>query len=133
MSFVRIAILITLVAALLAAAELSGVRQRLTLDGIRAVTAGPGGVLLFAALFVGAQVAHLPGMGFVAAAVVSWGPVRGGVIGWLGAGAAVCVTFAGVRAIGGKAPAKVSRPRLERLLAAIEKRPIRTVIALRLF
>jgi uncharacterized membrane protein YdjX (TVP38/TMEM64 family) len=132
MSVLRIGILVLLVAALILVAELTGLRARLSLDGIRALTAGPGGLALFAAAFSAAQVAHLPGMAFVAAAVVSWGPLRGGVIGWLAAVLAVCVSFVVVRAVGGRAPAKISRPRLERLLAAVERRPIRTVLMLRL-
>src|SRR5437763_259960 len=47
--------------------------------------------------------------------------------------AAACVTFIVVRSVGGKAPAKVSRPRVEKLLAAVDRRPIRTVFLLRLF
>src|SRR5437879_2254975 len=115
MSLVRIGILVTLVAALIAAAELSGVRAHLSLDNIRALTAGAGvaGMLLFVALFAAAQVAHLPGMMFVGAAVVSWRPWRGGAVGWLGAVAAVCASFAVVRAVGGRAPAKLSHPRLK--------------------
>src|SRR5258706_443135 len=79
-----------------------------------------------------AQVAHLPGMAFVVAAVVSWGPALGGLIGWLGAVLAVCASFVVVRSVGGRAPAKLSRPRLEKLLAAVERRPIRTVMVLRM-
>jgi uncharacterized membrane protein YdjX (TVP38/TMEM64 family) len=132
MSALRIAILVTLVVALILAAELTGLRSKLSLDGIRALTAGPGGIALFVALFIAAQLAHLPGTAFLAAAVVSWGPLRGGAIGWVAALAAACVCFAVVRGVGGKAPPKVSRPRLERILAAVEKRPIRTVFVLRL-
>jgi uncharacterized membrane protein YdjX (TVP38/TMEM64 family) len=132
MSALRIAILVTLVLGLIVAAELTGVRSKLTLDGLRALTAGPSGMLLFTVSFVAAQLAHLPGMAFVAAAVVSWGPLVGGLVGWAAAVTAVCTSFTVIRAVGGRAPAKVSRPRIERLLQAVERRPIRTVIVLRM-
>jgi uncharacterized membrane protein YdjX (TVP38/TMEM64 family) len=130
----RIAILVTLVAALIAAAWLSGVRAQLSLDNIHALTArcGTVGVLAFVALFAAAHLAHLPGLVFVAAAVVSWGQLLGGLVAWLGAVAAMSLSFVVVRAIGGKAPEKISRPRIEQLLQTLDRRPIRTVMLLRI-
>jgi uncharacterized membrane protein YdjX (TVP38/TMEM64 family) len=134
MSARRMAILVTLVAALIAAAWLSGVRAHLSLDGIRELTArcGPVGMVAFVALFAAAQLAHLPGMVFAAAAVVSWGQLLGGLIAWMGALAAGSLSFVVVRAIGSKAPDQISRPRVERLLQTLERRPIRTVMLIRL-
>ena len=87
------------------------------------------GVLLFLLLFVGAHVAHLPGMVFVAAAVLSWGRLWGGALGWLGAVLAVSASFLLGRAVGGRVQSQ--RPLVQKLFQLLEKRPIRTVIALR--
>jgi uncharacterized membrane protein YdjX (TVP38/TMEM64 family) len=134
MSRWRIGILITLVLGLILGAELLGVRACLSLDGLRNFTqkAGGWGVLLFLLAFCAAHLAYLPGMMFVVASVLSYGQVWGGILGWLGAVLAVSATFMVVRTVGGRAPEKVSRPRLQKLLATLEKRPIRTIIVLRM-
>jgi uncharacterized membrane protein YdjX (TVP38/TMEM64 family) len=131
MSRLRIVILAAVVVALLVAAELSGLRARLSLDGIRHLSAACGGwaIVGFIALFVGAQVAHIPGMVFVAAAVLSWGRLWGFCLGLVGAILAVAASFLLVRAIGGRV--ETQRPSVKRLLATLEKRPIRTVLLLR--
>ncbi len=134
MSARRIATLVTLTVALVAIAELTGLRARLSLDGVRALTASAGlwGMLLFVALFSAAQLVYAPGAVFMAAAVVSWGQLLGGTLAWLGALTAASVTFAVARSVGGKAPEKLARPRVERLLALVDRRPIRAVFLLRL-
>jgi uncharacterized membrane protein YdjX (TVP38/TMEM64 family) len=134
MSRWRIGILITLVLGLIVGAELLGVRACLSLDGLRSFTARAGawGVVLFLAAFCAAHLAYLPGMMFVVASVLSYGQLWGGILGWVGAVLAVSATFVVVRTIGGTIPATVNRPRLQKLLATLEKRPIRTIIVLRL-
>ena len=113
--------------------EVSGLRARATLDGLRAwvSTAGVWSVALFVGLFVVGQLAFLPGMVFVVAAVTLWGPLRGGALAWASAVLAVSLTFLTVRGVGGRALADLERPLMRRMLARLEARPITTVFFLR--
>jgi uncharacterized membrane protein YdjX (TVP38/TMEM64 family) len=99
--------------------------------------AGAAGVLLFLVAFAIGELLHVPGLVFVAAAVLTWGRVAGGAIAYAGALVSVSVSFAVVRGIGGKALAEVDwkagRWRwVGKLMDQLERRPIATVTLLRL-
>lgn len=94
--------------------------------------AGAAGVALFVLAFAVGELVHVPGMVFVAAAVMAWGRVAGGAIAYVASLVSVSVSFAVVRAIGGQPLAQLAQPRLRAILARLEARPILTVALVRL-
>ncbi len=90
------------------------------------------GVLAFIAAFSVGELLHVPGMVFVAAAIVLWGALWGFAISFGAALVSVLVSFFLVRAVGGKALAEMERPLVKRLLSRLDRRPIQTVALLRL-
>ncbi len=96
------------------------------------VGAGPWGVLLFVVAFAIGELAHVPGLVFVAAAALAYGRLWGGVVGYLGALTSVIVSFWVVRAVGGQMLAQISHPRVRRILDRLESQPIRVIVILRL-
>jgi uncharacterized membrane protein YdjX (TVP38/TMEM64 family) len=95
--------------------------------------AGAAGVGLFILVFAVGELLHVPGMIFVAAGVMAWGPLAGGVVSYLAALVSVSVVFVVVRVIGGQPLATVTQPRVRAILARLDRRPILTVALLRLF
>ena len=93
---------------------------------------GVAGIALFLAAFVAGEILHVPGLVFVGAAVLAWGPLTGGVIAYAGSLVAVSLAFAIVRAVGGQPLGELQRPRLRAVMARLERQPIRTVALLRL-
>lgn len=131
---VRLLVVAGVLVALVLIAHLSGLTHSFSTEKIRALiqSAGAWGVVLFVIAFAVGELLHLPGMMFVAAGVLVWGRVLGGVIGFAGAIASVSFSFAFVRTLGGQPFAEVHNPRLKRILARLERRPILTITLLRL-
>src|SRR3954462_5894493 len=69
--------------------------------------AGAAGVALFVVIFAVGELLHVPGLVFVAAAVMAWGRLAGGAAAYAGAIVSVSVSFVVVRAIGGQPLAAV--------------------------
>ncbi|MCO4761210.1 MAG: VTT domain-containing protein [Myxococcales bacterium] len=103
-------------------------------EGVRTLvqSAGAWGVVLYLVLFALGELVHIPGMVFVAAALLLWGPWAGAAVGWLGCVVSVVVTFVVVRSVGGQALTAIDKPWMTKALAWLGKAPIRTIIALRL-
>ncbi|MEM1415476.1 MAG: VTT domain-containing protein [Myxococcota bacterium] len=118
----------------LVVARSTGVTEHLTLEGIRSTMEGAGafGLLLFLVVFALGELVHVPGLVFVAAAIVAYGPVAGGLLGYVGALGSVTVSFFVVRGVGGQQLAGVERPFFKRMLARLDERPVRAVAVLRL-
>lgn len=95
-------------------------------------SAGAWGVLLYLVLFALAELVHVPGMIFVAAALLLWGPWVGAAVGWLGCVLSVVITFIVVRGLGGQALTVINKPWMKKALAWLDRAPVRTIIALRL-
>jgi uncharacterized membrane protein YdjX (TVP38/TMEM64 family) len=95
--------------------------------------AGALGVALFMVAFAIGELLHVPGLVFVAAAVLSWGRALGGPIAYAGALGSVSLSFFVVRGIGGQALGEIRWRWVRRILAQLDKRPILTVALLRLF
>jgi uncharacterized membrane protein YdjX (TVP38/TMEM64 family) len=95
-------------------------------------SAGAWGVLLYLVLFALAELVHVPGMIFVAAALLLWGPWLGAAVGWLGCVLSVIITFIVVRGLGGQALTVINKPWMKKALAWLDRAPVRTIIALRL-
>ncbi len=104
----------------------SGELQRYMVD------AGWTGVAVFCLVYCVGVVAHIPGLVFVFAAVLAYGPVGGGTVSLLGGIPAVAITFLVVRAVGGTALAHVKNPYMRRVLSHLDERPIRSILLLRL-
>lgn len=97
-------------------------------------SAGAWGVGLFVIGFAVGELLHVPGLVFVAAAVLSWGHVAGGAIAYVGAIVSVSVSFLVVRGIGGQPLAEVKWrwQWMRTVFAQLEERPVATVALLRL-
>jgi uncharacterized membrane protein YdjX (TVP38/TMEM64 family) len=131
----RLALLALALAALLYVRYLTTFGSSLSTAHIRDLVAhtGAAGIGLFIVVFAVGELLHVPGMVFVAAAVMAWGPLAGGVLSYVSALVSISLVFVVVRTIGGQPLATVTQPRVRALLAQLETRPILTVALLRLF
>jgi uncharacterized membrane protein YdjX (TVP38/TMEM64 family) len=130
----RLGAVAVLAVALFVAGRLTGLTELLSAARIRAAlgAAGAWGPPLLVAAFCAGELAHVPGAVFIAAAVVCYGRIGGGALGLIGALASLSVTFAVVRAVGGKPLAGVRWAFVRRMLAHLDARPVRTIALLRL-
>lgn len=132
--WLRLLLLAALLGGIYAVGKASGFLDEVDIHSIRHAVndAGAWGMLLFVALFALGVLVQVPGMLFVATGMLVYGKVLGYAVCLLGAIVAVCTSFAMVRAVGGKALATIERPWVRRVLAQLERRPVRALIALRL-
>lgn len=118
-------------------AKLSGLTDRLDRQHIRDLMKRGGvlGIIAFVALFSIGELLSIPGAVFVAAAVVSYGRVWGGVLSYVAGVVSVSVGFAVARLLGGRQTiADLALPRcLEKWVDGLEAQPIRSIVVLRLF
>jgi len=94
------------------------------------VEAGPVGVVLFVAVFAGSTLLGVPGVVFLVAAVLTWGPWLGSAVGLVGALVTAAVNFTVMRRVGGTAPTPRARW-MRQALAGLERRPQLITAALR--
>ena len=87
---------------------------------------------LYVIAFCVGELLHVPGLVFVAAGVLAYGPALGGPLAFLGAVAAVSVSFWIVRAVGGRPLGELRTRWVRRALAQLDARPIATIAILRL-
>lgn len=123
------------VVALWAVLEFSGLRARLNLqllrDSLQQHLAL--GLVVFTGLFALANLMHIPGGVFLAAAVLAFGPVVGGGLTYVVANIACLLTFFAIRALGGAHALRGINSRLaRRLFERLDAHPLRSVIVLRL-
>jgi uncharacterized membrane protein YdjX (TVP38/TMEM64 family) len=130
-----LAALAVVLVGLVGVAAATGVTEGLTVEGLRELTgsAGAWGLLGLLGAFVLGTMLYLPGMMFVGVAAVAYGPCAGIPVALVGAVLAVMVSFWVVRGVGGQLLTEVQRPLMRRLLAGLDRRPVLTVAALRLF
>src|SRR5215813_4541711 len=109
-------------------------QHHLTVESLRATIASAGiaGVALYVIAFCLGELLHVPGLVFVAAGVLAYGPALGGPLAFLGAVASVSVSFWIVRAIGGRPLGELQTRWVRRALAQLDARPIVTIALLRL-
>ena len=119
---------------LFALAEISGLREHFNLPYLRAKLDANrlSGLAIFMLLFVFGNLIHIPGMLFLAAAILALGQVWGGLVTYAAAVVASGVTFCTVRYVGGDALGQLSNRTARRILAHLQGRPIRSVFLLRL-
>lgn len=131
--WLRIGALIALIVGSMAIAKWTGVADELTRERIQEMMQGLGalGFLAFLAVFAVGELVHVPGMVFVAAAILAYGPVLGFGAGMAGALVSLTVTFFVVRTVGGQPLGEVQRPLLRRVLSHLDARPVLTIAVLR--
>lgn len=130
----RLGLLAILIAALVYLARLTGLSEFLTKDNLKPAVqqAGVWGILLFYVCFSAGLLVHTPGLIFVAVGTLAYGWLVGALLSFFGAVLAVCINFLFGRIVGGKVLGEIQHPRMKRILAGLDARPIRTVIVLRL-
>src|SRR5574338_104110 len=121
-------------AALLAIAEVSGVREHFSLGAVRQTLLDHRweGLALFIALFTAGNLIQVPGWIFLAAAVLALGRVWGGLVTYGAALVSCAVTYWVIRALGGDALARLDGKLASRLVGQLHVRPIRSITLLRL-
>jgi uncharacterized membrane protein YdjX (TVP38/TMEM64 family) len=131
----RLAILVAVIVALIVVRYTTSFGASLSTARIRDLVqhAGAAGFGLFVVAFAVGELLHVPGMVFVAAAVMAWGRVAGGALSYVAALVSVSFGFFVVRAIGGQPLEAIKHPRVRAVLARLDSRPILTVALLRLF
>lgn len=131
--YARLLALLALLVVLVLLAEFSGLHDSLNVTQLQQqlhahlVT----GVLLFVLLFCVANLLHLPGWIFLAAAVYTFGKVDGGVLTYVAACVSCVFTFVTIRLVGGDASAVITTPWALRLLQHLHAHPVRNVVLLR--
>ncbi len=131
--FVRPALLLLILGGLWALAAKSGVAEGLTAARVQewVTGAGPLGVVLFFVAFSAGNLAQIPGVIFIVAARLAFGPSVGLLVAYVGSLVAVSFTFAFVRAVGGKPLGELTFGPARRALARLEEHPVRTIAVLR--
>jgi uncharacterized membrane protein YdjX (TVP38/TMEM64 family) len=129
----RIGALVALIVGLLVLGKLTGLTAYLTTERIRTLVQAAGwwGALLLIALFCVGELVHIPGFVFVAAAVIAYGRLGGGALGYVGALCSVSVSFFIVRGVGGKPLGAIKWRFVQRILGQLDTHPVRTVTILR--
>lgn len=129
----RLAVIGAIVVAVSVAGRASGLTDAISPESVRALLAGAGifGVLAFVVVFSLGLLAHLPGLLFIAVAVLAYGRELGALVALAGSIVAVSVSFFVVRRFGGRALAELKSPFLKRMLSQLDTRPLRSVIVLR--
>ncbi|MEC9397751.1 MAG: hypothetical protein VX475_09040 [Myxococcota bacterium] len=92
---------------------------------------GPWGVVVFVGLWTVYVQMQLPGVVFVIAAMLLYGPLQGAVVSWFGGMFVIAVTHVFIRGIGGTPLAESKRAWVRKVLSRIEQHPVRTVAILR--
>ena len=133
-SRVRLAAVVALFVLLWIVAKATGLIDDVDASRLRSLVTswGAWGIAGFLLLFALSEFFHIPGLVFFAAAVLAWDAGPGFAIGYAGAILRVCVSFAVVRAIGGRPLATIDRPWLKRMLQRLDRHPALTVAALRI-
>ena len=118
---------------LLLLVELAGLRSNFNLTAVREAFQAHQvlGLVLFVALFSLGNLIHVPGLIFLAAAVLSLGKVGGGLVTYVAASVSCMVTFGVFRWIGGDALVQLRSPWARKSLKSLHARPVRTIIILR--
>lgn len=130
----RLLAVLLFLAVLFAVAELSGLREHLSLSYLQSAIQHHrvGGLLIFVLLFSMGNLIHIPGWIFLAAAVLALGRTAGGMATYIAACVSCVVTFFAIRFVGGDALRKLDSKIAVRLLHQLDAHPIRSLVLLRL-
>lgn len=105
----------------------------LSLENLQYMIAQTGfwGVFVFIGLFAASAIFNMPGTVFLLLSILLFGYWQGALFAYIGASLGAWATFVIGRKVGGKALSEITNPMVRNLLAKVEKRPIRTLIFLR--
>lgn len=131
----RFALLLLLLAGLYAVGSATGLLEAVDLEWIRTrvEAAGAWGVLAYLGIFCVAVVLWIPGLIFALAGVVIFGPWLGAPLALLGLALSSSIMVTVFRRVGGELLVDLERPLLQRALARLHDRPVRSIALLRLF
>ena len=124
---------VAFVMVLLLTVQLTGLRGHFNLAFIKDtfLMHPVGGVLLFVLLFSLGNLIQLPGLIFLAAAVLTLGRLRGGLVTLVAANVSCAITFLVFRLMGGDALMQLQNPLVRRIFAALHRRPVASIVLLR--
>ena len=130
----RLLAVVLFLGVLLILVDVSGLRDHFNLAFIRQNIQQHriGGLVLFVLLFSLGNLIHIPGLLFLAAAVLTLGRGWGGAVTYIAAVASCAFTFVTIRALGGDALRSLENRVAMRILRELDTRPIRSVAVLRL-
>jgi len=120
-------------AILFAIFQLSGLRDHFNLAFVRQLILQHrvGGLILFVLLFSLGNLIQIPGLVFLAAAVVTLDRFWGGVVTYVAAVISCALTFVIIRALGGDALRSLRNRVASRILRELDARPVASVALLR--
>jgi len=129
----RLLLLLAFVLALLVLAQVTGLRNHITVAFLQdQLRANPwSGLALFVLAFCAGNLLQVPGWIFLAAAVFVFGRVNGGLLTYVAACASCLSTFVTIRLVGGNVAATLQSPLARRLVAQLQAHPLRNVLLLR--
>jgi len=129
----RLALVAVFLLLLLAIFEFSGLRGHFNLTFVRQMIVEHqlGGLLIFVLLFCLGNLIQIPGLVFLAAAVLALGRLWGGVATYIAAMASCIFTYFTIRFIGGDALRELKNPYALRVLGQLDKRPVASIVVLR--
>ena len=121
-------------ALLLVIFEVSGLREHFNLQFIRRLILQHRieGLALFVLLFSLGNLVHVPGLVFLAAAVVALDRLWGGIVTYVAAVTSCALTFFIIRALGGDALRSLDNRVAVRILRELDARPVASVGLLRI-
>lgn len=121
-------------ALLLVIFEVSGLREHFNLQFIRQLILQHRieGLALFVLLFSLGNLVHVPGLVFLAAAVVALDRLWGGIVTYVAAVTSCALTFFIIRALGGDALRSLDNRVAVRILRELDARPVASVGLLRI-
>lgn len=129
----RLILLLAFALVLLLLYRASGLHEEFSLDYLRAELTDNRlrGLLLFVGLFALGNLLHIPGLLFLAAAVLAMGKVWGGLITYCAAVFSCGFTFLVVRAVGGNGLRLLNNKLTRAVFSHLDQRPASSVFLLR--
>lgn len=130
----RMVVVAVFAMSLLAVLEFTGLRRNFSLQYLHDQFTAHllHGTLVFVALFVLGNLAHVPGVVFLSAATLALGPWVGSLLTFVASVASCGITFGTVRLLGANALRAIPGRHAARLLGQLDTHPVRSVTLLRL-
>ena len=118
---------------LIAAFQLSGLREHFSLDFLQQKIQQNRieGLLIFILLFSAGNLVQIPGWLFLAAAVLTLGEVMGGFVTYIAACISCALTFLTIRLIGGDVLRQLDGKLAKRIFARLDNAPVCSIFLLR--
>ena len=130
----RIGILVVILLGFYLLASYTGFLEELTVENVRETVseAGLWGVFVYLVAYTLGLMIQIPGLVFVAAAIMVFGKFWGALLGFVGTVIAISINFVFIRSVGGRALDLIPGKFMKRVLDRLETNPIKTTVALRL-